>query len=90
MRLQITGTSETDKRASLSTTTSSAFAFGTNSSERMRITSGGNVGIGTTSPAQILHLSSTTPVLRIDATAAYNASPTATLSFVGTYKKIER
>lgn len=28
-----------------------AFRFGTNASERMRITSGGNVGIGTTSPA---------------------------------------
>ena len=29
--------------------------FGTNSAERMRITSGGNVGIGTSSPANILH-----------------------------------
>ena len=48
LRLQITGTSETDKRASLSTTTTSAFAFGTNGSERMRITSAGEVWIGYT------------------------------------------
>jgi hypothetical protein len=33
------------------TTTSANLIFGTNSSERMRITSGGNVGIGTSSPA---------------------------------------
>lgn len=41
---------------------STSMGFNTNGSEKMRITSGGNVGIGTTSPdpSAILHLESTT------------------------------
>jgi hypothetical protein len=47
---------------------SGAMAFGAGNSERMRILSGGNVGIGTSSPGSLLHLqsSATTTLLRID------------------------
>jgi len=39
---------------------SGAFIIGTNDAERMRIISSGNVGIGTTSPDQLLHVSGNT------------------------------
>jgi len=39
------------------TTTALPLVFSTNSAEKMRITSAGNVGIGTTSPSQALHVS---------------------------------
>ena len=46
-------------------------ANGGNPTERMRITSGGNVGIGTTSPASLLHMySSSGARLRIQSTAS--------------------
>lgn len=41
--------------------------FHTNNSERMRIAAGGNVGIGTESPTAILHISSSTPTVRLTA-----------------------
>ncbi|MBE3086827.1 MAG: hypothetical protein IMZ64_11495 [Bacteroidetes bacterium] len=41
---------------SLFTLVAQPLTFGTNGSENMRIQSGGNVGIGTTSPSSLLHL----------------------------------
>ncbi len=46
--------------------------FYTNNTEKMRITSSGNVGIGTTSPTEILHLNSSAPVIRYQKTGVLN------------------
>lgn len=52
----------------LGTTNNADLIFKTNNTENMRITSGGNVGIGTTTPSAKLHINSslTTPALQID------------------------
>jgi hypothetical protein len=48
------------------------FSLKTNSSERLTISSGGNVGIGTTSPENILHLKSPNPYLILEDTSNAN------------------
>jgi endosialidase-like protein len=58
---------------------------GSGLNEKMRIQSGGNVGIGTTSPQTLLHLSSGSPVLTLQGTsgAGFNFSDSAkTLNYV--------
>jgi hypothetical protein len=40
----------------IKTVSNTPLVFGVNDAERMRITSGGNVGIGTTSPSSLLHI----------------------------------
>ena len=66
--------------------TDNALQFGTNGPEKMRITSAGNVGIGTSSVSQLLHLSSASPRIQIDNTAGavsyIDAATNGTLEFV--------
>jgi hypothetical protein len=45
--------------------------FGTAASPRLRITAAGNVGVGTGSPVDILHLKSANPIATIEATGTY-------------------
>jgi hypothetical protein len=58
----------------LGTFSNTNFVLGTNNTENMRITTAGNVGIGTSSPSTILHLSSTSPELSFTATSLNRTS----------------
>lgn len=49
-------------------------AFITNSTERMRVTSSGDVGIGTASPAVPLHIKTSTGIIYSETTAARNSN----------------
>ena len=62
------------------TTTYGQMAFKTAGSERMRIDSNGNVGIGTTSPGAELHIKGSGEILRLETTAA-RGSGSNTINF---------
>jgi hypothetical protein len=54
--IRVSGSANADKKAVIGPDTSTAFVFNTAGTERMRITSGGDVGIGTSSPSYALTL----------------------------------
>jgi hypothetical protein len=66
----------------INVTTSNALLLMTSNTERARITSGGNFGIGTSSPAQKLDVSSGDSVTRIAVTNTANAANGSGLQFL--------
>lgn len=63
--------SATTEYAWIESGVNSQLDFGTNGNYRMRITSAGNVGIGTSSPGELLHLSKATyPFIKLTETTA--------------------
>ena len=57
--------------------------FATDASERMRIDSSGNVGIGTTSMTELLEVHGDTPNIKLRDTSAYSAGTGPAISFQG-------
>ena len=51
--------------ATIYTAASNQLAFGTNGSEKVRITSAGLVGIGTNNPNEDLHIASNSPYIKL-------------------------
>jgi hypothetical protein len=66
--------STSSNAASITNAENSTLTFGTNNIDRVTIAAGGNVGIGTTSPSEILHIEGTSPIIRLkdSAAAAYS------------------
>jgi hypothetical protein len=62
------GQYDTSGNASINNLANANLLFATNNTERMRITSGGDVGIGTTSPATALQVNGTARATRINST----------------------
>ena len=62
--------STSSNAASITNVENSTLTFGTNNTDRVTIAAGGNVGIGTTSPATLVHVSGTAPVMRISDTSS--------------------
>ena len=69
--------------ASLTNNTNNALTFLTNNTEKMRITSGGNVGIGTTGPIELFEVHGDTPSIKLRDTSAYSAGTGPFISFQG-------
>jgi hypothetical protein len=66
--------STSSNAASITNAENSTLTFGTNNIDRVTIAAGGNVGIGTTSPSEILHIEGASPIIRLkdSAAAAYS------------------
>ncbi len=81
-----TSTGSLPYAAVLGTSGANAAQLFTNSIVRLTVDSAGNVGIGTTSPAALLHLSSAAPALRLTNTTAEDTlnGRAVTLDFYGT------
>jgi hypothetical protein len=68
----------------LSSITNIPLTFSTNNAERMRITSSGNVGIGTSSPSSLLHIYSSSPQMIIQDSGTHGTDSTPGLVFKDT------
>lgn len=66
--------STSSNAASITNVENSTLAFGTNNTDRVTIAAGGNVGIGTASPSDLLHVEGTSPIIRMKDSAAAHYS----------------